>query len=629
MRDVMARAPWFVIAVALCLAATWALRVPFFQEPDELAHIDYALELYAVGKPFKVMQAHPARISSATLRYMLTSVRYRENRYNPVGELPAGYGTAPYFARIDANAPGPDPRVPQAGSAMPYVMFAYPAGYYILAAAAMKLAAIVHPHSIVGQFFAARFTGVACLAFTLALAYGIFLRLRIERPAALLATAAVGWLPLTSWVSGYVQPDDLTTLLLTAGVYLALRWKGEPEQNRWPALLSATLVCLAFVKQHYALAAIAATFGAGLSTVRTRRGFVLLACTFVPPLFALGAALWFVPVERTGALHFAGQRPGTPLVNVWSPADLLSYVVNGIHSIYLGGDAFMEFWMRFGIRGATVYRGAARQAIVDVLVACTLLIACALLLRTWSVMRRLALVARRRSVVRAAQLFFGNPIVNVYVLVTLIMSGVYVESRGNMWLEGRYWLPVIVPTVALAVAIAPRLFHGRVRRKTAFVIAASWALYAGVSAPFALAALDRNFYHQPMQTLKNEPYARILDVTPQGACATTPAATLSVLRGCKLALSGYALDSERGLPAREVYLTVDGRQAIRATTMTPSPLVRDVYGDDELADSGFTATLDTATLGAGRHAIGLDVVERRAPRGLAGPDEVSFEVRAP
>jgi hypothetical protein len=575
------------------------------------------------------MQAHPVRISSAVLRYMLTSVRYRENRYNPLGELPAGYGTAPYFARVDADAPEPDPRVPQTGSAMPYVMFAYPAGYYAVAAVAMKVASIVHPHSIVGLFFAARFASVACLAFTLMLAYGVFLRLRLERWVALLATAAVGWLPLTSWVSGYVQPDNLTTLLLTASVYLALRWKAEPEEKRWPALLSATLVCLAFVKQHYALAAIVATFGAGLSTVRTRRAFVFLSGVFVPPVIALGAAIWFVPVERIGALRFAGQPPGMGLVSVWSPADLASYVLSGIRSVYLGGDAFMEFWQRFGIRGATVYGGAARQTIADVLVACTLLIACGLLLRTWSVMRRLAVVARRRSALRAAQLFFGNAVVNVYALVTLIMLGVYIESRGNMWLEGRYWLPVIVPTVALGVAIVPRLFRGRVRRRAAFVIAASWALYAAVSAPFALAALDRSFYHQPAQTLKNEAYAQILDVKPQGACARMAAATLSVRRGCKLVLSGYAIDSERGLPARDVFLTVDGRRALRATTMTPSPLVRDVYGDDELADSGFTATLDTASLSAGRHTIALEVVERRAPRGLPAQDVISFEVRAP
>ena len=53
-------ATWLVIAIATALASAWAVRVPLLQEPDELAHLDYALELHAVGKPFTVSQARPS-----------------------------------------------------------------------------------------------------------------------------------------------------------------------------------------------------------------------------------------------------------------------------------------------------------------------------------------------------------------------------------------------------------------------------------------------------------------------------------------------------------------------------------------------------------------------------------------
>ena len=114
------------------------------------------------------------------------------------------------------------------------------------------LASVLHPNSLVALMFAARFTSVACLPLTLLIAYGIFKRLKLSETTALLCTIGVAWLPLTSWVSGYVQPDNLTTLLLTASLYVALRWKAEPERIAWPLWLSATLVALGFVKQHYA-----------------------------------------------------------------------------------------------------------------------------------------------------------------------------------------------------------------------------------------------------------------------------------------------------------------------------------------------------------------------------------------
>jgi hypothetical protein len=614
-----------VIAVATALALVWAVRVPLFQEPDELAHIDYALELHAVGKPFYVPNATEVRVYSPVLRYLEAATNFRANRYNPAGKLPQNYGTPAFERAIDARAPPLDARVPAPGSGMPYVMFTYPAGYYVVVAAAMALASAVHPHSLVTLMLAARLTSVACLPPTLILAYGIFVRLRLRRATALLCTVAVAWLPLTSWVYGYVQPDDLTTLLLTASLYAAVRWKAEPQGTAWPIVLSTTLVALAFVKEHYAVATIAATFGASLSVVRPPKRWRRLPAVFVPPLCALLAAHRLVPVPALDAPHFAGIHAGPALSFGRTVADAIGYAASGLRDTYAGGGAFTDFWMRFGMRGASIYAGQLGIVLRSMLVAVTLVTVLAVVLRTVIVAKRLVAVAQGRSPWLAVRLLASDVVLNVYLLVTATVFGAYIVSRGAVWLEGRYWLPIIVPTIALGTTLVPRLFR-RSRPAVALGFAGLWAVYASVSAPLALRALDRSFYHQPPDRATVEAYAQITGVAVARPCKATPQ-EVAIVRGCELLVTGFAVDSERGLPATEVLVQVDGGPNVRARTALPSLLLRDVYIDDALADSGFSATLDTRRYGDGPHSLRLRIVERRAPGGLLSQSSVSFAIR--
>ena len=155
-----------------------------------------------------------------------------------------------------------------------------------------------------------------------------------------------------------------------------------------------------------------------------------------------------------------------------------------------------------------------------------------------------------------------------------------------------------------------------------------WALYATVSAPLALLAVDRSFYHQPPDMATVEPYAAISSISSDGRCALMrPGAAIS--RGCRLLVRGFAVDSERGLPANDVFVQVDDRQMVRARTSLPSPLVRDVYIDDALADSGISATLDTRRYSDGPHTIKLKIIERRSPSGLPSRNADTFVVRNP
>ena len=130
---------WLGIVVAFCtvLATIWLIRVPFFEEPDEIAHVDYVFQLFDVGHPFRVTGKSPHGEVAPQTRYIVRAIDYRRMRYNPYARAIAGYGTAAFFRQLDAGAPAPSGHTPGAGAAIPYLMYSYPPAYYVLEAAAL------------------------------------------------------------------------------------------------------------------------------------------------------------------------------------------------------------------------------------------------------------------------------------------------------------------------------------------------------------------------------------------------------------------------------------------------------------------------------------------------------------
>jgi hypothetical protein len=615
------------IALAVLVASVWAARVPFFQQPDEMAHADYAFELADVGRPFAVPHAVVGQTVTAQTRYLSRATHFRENRYATYVRMPHDYGSRDFFRALDRAVPPPNRTPPPPGAVLPYAMFSYPAGYYVIAALAMRFAALVHPGSLSAQFFFARSIGVLCLIGTLLLGYDIFRRLHLSRTTATVATFAAGLLPLTSWVSGYLQPDVLTTLLLTASIAASLRWKRTPEGLAAPTALALSLVLLAMVKEHYAIAAIAATTLAAVCDRATIRRPWLLAATFLVPLCAVYVATHVSPAGSAVPPKLSVFRAsGSSLTQ--RLADFGAFVVLGLRDVFAGGDAFSDYWFRFGYHPIdSIFPGPFARLARASLVAASLATLALFVARERFVLGRLVAVARKRSPVAALRLFAGDPVLNVYAFVTLILLSVYAYSNGFVWLEGRYWLPVLIPTIAIVTVRNVRIFKRPVlRRRVGLVFAAAWAAYASIGAPLGLAAIQRSFYTSPRPSA-HEPYADILSVVPDRACAIAAnAATLRVRGGCVLRVTGFAIDGTRGLPATDVFLLVDGVRRGRARVGLPSPRVVYTYNDRALARSGFDARLPTAALTPGRHDIGIAIVEDGAPLGRSAPQTIAIDV---
>ena len=118
----------------------------------------------------------------------------------------------------------------------------------------MQLAGTVSHNSIVAMFFAARFFCVLLLPIALLLSNGIMLELRVQKWKRFVLLLAIGALPMTSWVFGYIQPDNLVFVESSLAVYLAMRARRVIEVDKTWLLLGLVLSCEFATKVQYFVA---------------------------------------------------------------------------------------------------------------------------------------------------------------------------------------------------------------------------------------------------------------------------------------------------------------------------------------------------------------------------------------
>ncbi len=485
-----------IVLGALFVASLWLVRVPFMQETDEQAHADYAYALFDAGGFFRV--AHGIRRNRVTpeVRYLAANSNFDGLRRDPSARAPAGYGTASYFRRLDGSAPRPSHRAPLANHKAAYVMYNYPIGYYALAALAMAAAYAASHGSLIATYFAARALGIAFLSITLVAAYAVFRSSTIARPLALALTAAFGFMPLTSWVSAYIQPDTLTTACTTVFIALLVRWRARPFDTRLTLAVGAALVTTYFVKQHYALALTAACDAVLLARAiaarpnKRRLAMAFIACV-VAPLVAYVAATHLTPV---GSLQLPVEIASTNAGDVDSFSSDVGYAVREFSDVFIGGTAFATYWFFFGDLLTPYVANATLLNVLEQVVgfASTLVLG-ALAYRQMRVYLELMLVARRHARTAIA-LLIGDPILDVYIAWTLLLLAVFGRSHGQMKLEGRYFLAMTVPAMVIGIRYVPRILPRTIRTRVAVGVASAWLVASLAFAPVAFRSMQRRFY---------------------------------------------------------------------------------------------------------------------------------------
>ena len=251
-----------IVLGAATLSTCWVFLVPIYQFPDEPLHLDYALGLHAHHRLFCAGDSKPPRMNNRSeniythdyvhpyTNYLMDQSGAGPIAFNAPAKVAPEYGIAAYFEQLDREAPAwQNITVGEA----PFLFRLYPFGYYAMLAGWMECLRRLNPH-LSFVFFGARMLSVLLLVGTLLLSYGTLRALRLSRIFSLAITASIGFFPLTSFISSYVQPDNLRLFLTSACFYLSLQARRRIQCWRNHVLLGIALGMLLVTKAHYFLA---------------------------------------------------------------------------------------------------------------------------------------------------------------------------------------------------------------------------------------------------------------------------------------------------------------------------------------------------------------------------------------
>ncbi len=599
-----------IIAVIVCaafVAALWAIRVPPFQAPDEVAHADYAFTFFDAGKPFWSRRSVSANYVTPQVRYLVRATDYRRMRYDAHATVSSDYGLPAWKHRIDAGAPARTLQAPHDGSKLPYVMFAYPPFYYMAVAAVMSATWNSSGHSLIVAFFAGRLFNVCLLVATLITSLYILTELRFSHVQRILILIALGLFPLSSSVSSSIQPDNQSTLLIALAWLAALRVRRNPTSVALLVALTVCEVALALTKIHYASIAICA-IGLGLrSAFPARMRLQSIALIVLVPLAALFAEKYTLPGG-----WFGGPTPATNFQNSSPGASAYIIVEHSLHAvrdIFGGGFVFDGFWFHFGIRAGSAFAGSTLKIVSLFLVSATGLSMLAIGATQLSNVRRISAIGSNKGFFFAWRFIANDIALNLYLALTGFLIALYVFTGGGLTLQGRYWYPTLLPLIVISVnALSRAIGHSHVRRLVT-PLCALWATYSLIASPCALLAMNRDYYVPTYE-------ARSTEV---GELTRTTVNTVSIERdGTALVqpnrivvIEGVALDSSLGEPAGDVRFDIDGGSLAHARVARRNPALSQIFNDPKLLRAGFDVRVPTKSLSAGLHTVRFFSVEHR------------------
>lgn len=500
-----------IVAAAMLLSTYWVFLVPVYQAADEFQHLDYAFTLHSAGRLLNVRERSSEGVVLAThpaSAYLTTRTRAYTVVFHPEVRMPAEYGTPAYFRALDRDAPTlPAEWLPQKN---PVYLGINPFGYYALLALWLGLLDGVSD-SLIVLYFGARFFSVLLLGASLLLLYGIMRELRVRPWQRLLLVALVGSFPLTSFMSSYVQPDNLSLTLVSLALYAALLARREPARRRVHLVLGGALALLMVTKYQYwfcvLVPVLAMLVTQRLTLPPAERRWRLLGGALLAPALALGALQLWVMWEpnllqryllRSRVASPAASGPSSP--ENASGSDALLAVPRRLAAVfsefYLGGETAAGFWRVFGWMDTRLVIGSAQtsQLVGRLLSGATVIVFVLTLARLAGVAARLARVARRGRGRVALRLACANPVLNSHFLFTAFLFGLSVLSPYFVF-QGRYWFPFLLSGFLTGTSYAPRAVRDR-RLQSALTLAVllGLALYCAVGGYWAIETLQRRYY---------------------------------------------------------------------------------------------------------------------------------------
>jgi hypothetical protein len=498
-----------VVAGACLLATYWVFLVPIFEQPDEPQHLDYALSIYSAGgllnaRDRPTLHTGERDVANPDLQYLIGQTSFDLVHHHPAVRMPPSYGTAVYFRTIDAGAPPLRKRSVPAVN--PALLTLYPFGYYALLAGWVAIVAHLTT-SLTAVFFAARLLSVALLCSSLLLTFAIARHLGVGRWHSILLTALVGFLPLTTFVSSSIQPDNLSFALVSFCILMTLR--ARRVMSVWSlTLLGAGLGLLLVTKVQFFLCllpVLALTLGPPLVRTGGRRSRIAasLAVLLLPSIVLGAVSLWVTwgsspQVYSTAAAGYPNTE-GLRTAVAHGVGSVLGYAVvtaaTAAADFYIGGSSFSSFWGEFGWMDAPLL---IASPVVNLLVDGVLLLGTLgaiglMLIRALRLVIRLRALAPRLRLPVVCRLVARDPFLSTYLVFTSFMFLLYLLTAGTFSPQGRNWIPFLLPTLMIATRYAPEALK-RARRVTSGLVLTALAAYCLLGSLYAVRTIESRFY---------------------------------------------------------------------------------------------------------------------------------------
>lgn len=507
-----------IVTGAMALSTWWLWRIPIFQAPDENIHFDYVMSLRADGGLLRAADRrvvemapggffHPFNPQVHPVTFHLeTWARTAEIRHRPNVKVAVDYGSTAYFAAIDQTAPP----LNNARARDPFLVSEYPVGYYGMTALWIFAWGKAFP-GVVAMFFAARAFSVLLLGIGLVASFATIRHLGTPPLRALGVIAAVGFFPLTSFVSSYVQSDNFAFAALALCLWLALR-ASQTGLRRRDVLALGLALALVLQAKLQVFVAVVGPVVALTALAESRRGagrwiewgLLLLG----PSLLAAELQLWVSAGGSGRALRNLtdSQARAQVIEQAGSVAGYLKatlpYAARNFFGVEKG--TFRTFWATFGWNEAPWSIGtAAMWTVILRLLQVGSLAMLALL--AWRVQQVVSMAVRQwrqgRSR-RALKLLVANPLVPTHALFAILIVVAFVVTNNNFSAQGRNWYALLPIVFWGVIECAPRaLGSRRAARWLSNGVLSALLLYCLVGGYSAVRAIEARYYGTPEQRL--------------------------------------------------------------------------------------------------------------------------------
>jgi len=613
-----------VVLLAGALSAAYAFIVPIFQAPDEAAHFDYAISIFSNGGLVRTSGRQAAWIVSPYTRYLLRATDYFRVVFHSSMRAPHGYGTPAFYRRLDANAPSLTDPVAVQGR-INYIADLYPFGFYALEAAWMKLIALLSG-SLVATFFSARLLCVFLTMLGLYFNYRTALNIGVPPWVSVALVVAVGFFPLTSLVSSYIQPDNLAYALVSASLFFATALRGARHPLGVTGALGICLGLLAITKYQFFLS-VAVPVGlllvASLWHERPRRAAVsarliaavLPAVALLTVQLAIAAPTPATPPGSAPSNGFLGPLLAMLRTGIEPTlAYLLTTSLKAFVDFFATGPNSATFWGELGLSGAPliVINERVEFALRAIVTVVSLLVVAIVTYRLLRNAMRLVTVAARRSVDEAILIATSDPVLGSYALFVILMFLLYVASDNAFGASGRHWYPYVFASFLCTVWYAPRTLRSS-RRLGPMIAAIALAAYSIVASIYAAVEVTQRYYG------KTEPsYSEALP-SPTQIESGRALGVLWPVQGMDLHVFGgtsrhtFAVGSRLWAggdavfthwhTAAHVAVAIDGRFAVRTLYGLYNFKLAEATHDLTYGYSGFFAPFSTSGLSEGAHVV--------------------------